>query len=65
MNRIVFPLPILLSALFILLLGGLVLPSTLAQGEEPEWIWMNPLPQGNNLNGVWGSVPMMFSPSAI
>ncbi len=24
-------------------------------GDSGEWEWQNPLPQGNDLNGVWGS----------
>ncbi len=34
-----------------------MLPPTQAHNEEPEWTWMNPLPQGNDLHGVWGSGP--------
>lgn len=24
-------------------------------GEKREWLWVNPLPQGNKLNAVWCS----------
>ena len=30
-------------------------PTVLAQGSG--WTWQNPLPQGNNLNAVWGNGP--------
>ena len=28
-----------------------------AQEGKPEWTWMSPLPQGNDLTGIWGNGP--------
>jgi len=39
-----------------LLVYVLVVASTSwAQGEPGGWSWLNPLPQGNSLNGLWGT----------
>ena len=34
---------------FVLLLGISI------RGQAVEWEWMNPLPQGNSLSGIWGT----------
>jgi hypothetical protein len=45
------------ARLELVLVAGLLpaLGSTVAHAEGEGWQWQNPLPQGNTLNGVWGS----------
>jgi hypothetical protein len=39
-------------------LGGRVqLPASTVLTQDPEWTWQNPLPQGHDLYGIWGSGP--------
>ena len=34
---------------------AVILISPLSAAGQDGWTWQNPLPQGNNLNGIWGS----------
>ena len=45
----------LIAIVFIVSLVVFTAPLVNHQAAAQEWNWQNPLPQGNRLNGIWGS----------